>query len=208
MISELDQQLLDEYLDGQLAPVDAQRLARRLALEVPLAEELMALRAERTIRQSVFAALEPEPKIAEAFSKRVASAARRQTQRRRFGGVARIGGGIAACIAIGFAAGWIGRGHGSTPIPTPNTPIAQSGSPGSAPAVAVLNSAHPAAPTGQLTGPFQVSLTDPDGHVLAVQKFDRIEDAAAAADTMGRRIQSGNDANEAQAQTVVYADHF
>jgi anti-sigma factor RsiW len=208
MISELDQQLLDEYLDGQLAPADAQRLGRRLALETQLADELAALRAERAVRQSVFTALTPEPKIAEAFSRRVASAARRQALRTRFGGMSRIAAGIAACVAIGFAAGWIGRGHGAASAPTVPAAVARNNIPSGPSAVAVnsSNNAGTTGQSGQLTGPYQMALTDPDGHVLAVQKFDRIEDAAAAADTLGRRLQSDN--NDAQAQTVVYADHF
>jgi anti-sigma factor RsiW len=203
MIKELDQQLLDEYLDGQLTPADAQRLTRRLALETELAGELSALRAARAVRQNVFESLAPQPESAEAFSRRVVSAVRRQSLRSRLGGMGRIGAGIAACIAIGFAAGWMGRGHGGA-----SSPMAQVDSGGNRHAIVVSNSTTDRAPVqnAQLTGPYQVSLTDPDGKVLAVQKFDRIEDANAFADSMARearRLQSNTDS-----QPVVYAGQF
>jgi anti-sigma factor RsiW len=203
MISEPDQQLLDEYLDGQLASADAQRLSRRLAQETELAGELSALRVARAVRKNVFESLAPQPASAEAFARRVVSATRRQSLRTRFGGLIRIGGGIAACIAIGFAAGWIGRGHGGA-----SSPMAQVGSGGDGRTVVVSNSNTDRAPVqnAQLSGPFQVSLTDPDGKVLDVQRFDRIEDANAFADSMARearRLQSNTDA-----QPVVYAGQF
>ncbi|HEX4123860.1 MAG TPA: hypothetical protein VHY37_03975 [Tepidisphaeraceae bacterium] len=200
MISEMDQKLLDEYLDGQLPPVDAQRLTRRLALEPALGDELSALRAAREIRQNVFAAIAPEPAEAEQFAQQIVSASRRQALRARVGGMMRIGGGVAASIAIGFIAGWIGRGRSAVPAPASPAPLAVR-----QPADHEASSARTIAASGQLTGPFQVSLTDPSGRVLAVQKFDRLEDAAVAADAMQHRVQSNASSD---AEPVVYAGQF
>ena len=66
-----------------------------------------------------------------------------------------------------------------------------------------INPDRSAAAAGPLTGPFQVSLTDPSGHVIAVQKFDRLEDAAAAVDAIERRAQPNSNA-----EPVVYAGQF
>ncbi|HEY0912944.1 MAG TPA: hypothetical protein VGD75_22195 [Bradyrhizobium sp.] len=200
--------MLEDYLDGQLPAADAQRLARRLAIEQPLAEELSALRAQRAVRQAVFDGLEPKADEAQAFARRVIGASRRQSLRARFASATRIGAGIAASVALGFVAGWLGRGHGSAPVIASAAPKVQIPPAVARESVASAgsNTSHTVNPVSQINGPFQVSLTDPDGKVLAVQKFDRIEDANAFADLVSRearRLQSNNDL-----QPVVYAEQF
>jgi len=70
----------------------------------------------------------------------------------------RVGAAVAACLVC-FVAGWIGRG---------------SGTPGA-------NAIRPDRATFVEQGIYEVALTDEQGIITAVQKFDRLEDAKAFA---------------------------
>jgi hypothetical protein len=122
-VSEQDLELLEEYLDGALAPDEIGRLCARLAAEPALSAELDELRAARATRAAVWTSLEPSEADAMRFAARVAGAARRQDRWSRVGVYARFGSAAAACLLVGFFLGWLGRDRGPT-APALNMPAA------------------------------------------------------------------------------------
>jgi S1-C subfamily serine protease len=113
-VSEQDLELLEEHLDGALAPADAARVEARLNDEPELAEMLADLRAERSIRAGVWASMEPSPAQAKAFAAKVRTAAKRQDGWSRLGHAARFGTAAAACLLLGVFVGWVGHDRGGT----------------------------------------------------------------------------------------------
>jgi hypothetical protein len=107
--SEQDLELLDEYLDGALAPQDAKHLRGRIEEDSALAAALDELRAQREVRAAVWIALEPTESEARRFANKVLTEVRRRSLWSRVGHYSGFGSAAAACLLIGFFMGWAGR---------------------------------------------------------------------------------------------------
>jgi hypothetical protein len=77
-----------------------------------LAEALADARAARESRAAVWAALEPADSQAAGFAETVITASRRQGRRSRLWQFSRFGTAAAACLLLGYFAGWVGHGRG------------------------------------------------------------------------------------------------
>ena len=142
-MSDEELEVLENYLDGALSPREADRVARRAALDPECAAALDRLRTERAVRQAVWQSIEPDPAAAHAAGRAALTAAVRFDRRSRLTRHLRRASGVAAGLLIAFAGGWVARGRVPAPVP-----------PG------------PAAATE-----FQVALTDDGGNIIAVQHF-------------------------------------
>ncbi len=158
-----DFELLENYLDGELSPAEVLRVERRLSAEPELAAALGRMGAEYEVRRAAYRSLEPDARAADALAsavgRRVRLAAGTASRRRLFH-FGRLAGALAACVAISFSAGWVGRGFS-----------------------AANKQAPPARGEPYV---YQVALTDDHGNITAVQQFDKLEDAQAFAADLGR----------------------
>lgn len=176
---EPDFELLERYLDRELTQDETLRLEQRLSSEPELAEALARMSADYAIRRAVWASMEPAPADAMNVAAGVGRFARKAELRRRLARLSRIAGAAAACVMLGFLAGWVGRG-GS---------IAQAnegGTPTTRPAVHPSSHDGKAAQPTEPPGLYQVALTDEAGNITAVQKFATLEDARNFAADVGR----------------------
>jgi hypothetical protein len=174
-----DFELLESYLDGELLPGETRRLERRLVAEPELSAALSRMSAEYSLRRAAFRSLEPDDRTAKALSESVVRSVQqaegaeprrtRPGSHRRSIRIGRIVGALAACVAISFCAGWIGRGYAS-----------QAGS--------HEDTARNASDPKDKAEPsvYQVALTDEAGHITAIQKFDTLEEAQNFAADVGR----------------------
>ena len=172
-----DLALLEAYLDGELSAGEARVLENRLEDDAELSAALSRLSAEYAARRAVWTGLEGTPaevnRVAWGLSRAVLATSKASVWRRsrRLVGWA---SAAAACVVC-FSAGWVGRGNAVT--------------------AAATNSPKPAAAAAPLV--YQVALTDEEGNITAIQKFDKLEDAQAFAADLGRwqarqqQLQSG-----------------
>ena len=167
--------LLESYLDGELSPGEIADLDRRLRGEPELAGALGRMSAEYAVRRAVWASLEPGKSEATRVARGAGISARQLDRRRQLGKLSRLAGAAAACIAVGFLAGWVGRGNTAARADT-GRQVATTGGAASAPA--------PQTPAEPYV--YQVALTDEAGNITAVQKFDNLEDARNFAADVGR----------------------
>lgn len=149
--SEQDLDLLETWLDGELPAGEAEALQARLGSEPELAAALAQLRSDREARSAMFTSLAGSSAQAETILTNVKRLASTGERRRWAMRAVRYISAAAACLLVGFAAGWFGRAR--------NVPVAPS-----APAQAV----------------YEVGLSDQSGQV-AWQKFDSPEKARAFA---------------------------
>src|SRR5689334_2887682 len=121
--NETDLELLESYLDDELSSLEHDALQQRLSRDPALAGALDELRAQRALRRSLFARLEPD----DATVQRVVSAIDQKvenhvvwTARARS---LRWLSGVAATLLIGFLGGYVFRGGpaGVTPTAGGNT---------------------------------------------------------------------------------------
>jgi anti-sigma factor RsiW len=157
-VNETDLDTLECWLDGELPPEDVKPLQARLGAEPELSTSLATLQQEREIRQRYFTAIEPDNDALARTLDRVHAAI---AQRRRWAWqlhFARVAGAIAACIAIGFAVGWIGRGGMNGSIASPRaTPHV-----------------------------YQVNISDEAGRVIGVQNFPSADQAREFSEDLKR----------------------
>jgi anti-sigma factor RsiW len=161
-----DFELLENYLDGELSPAEVLRVERRLTAEPELAAALGRMSAEYEVRQATYRSLEPDARAADALASAVGRQVRRADRLASHGRVFRFGrlaGALAACVAISFSAGWVGRGFAAS---SKTGPVVT-------------------APKGE-PYVYQVALTDDQGNITAIQQFDKLEDARAFAADVGR----------------------
>ena len=145
--------------------------------------------AEFAVRLAAWKTLEPAEPEAMRLAKAVTTGARRADLRRRLSKLSRVAGAAAACVTVGFLAGWVGRGNAvARADTTPSTATTRPATDGNTSAT----ENKPAAPFV-----YQVALTDDAGNITAVQKFDNLKDASNfAADVVRsqarqREIQEG-----------------
>src|SRR6476469_2356985 len=100
-LREDDLDLLNEYLDGGLAADEAATVGRRVTEDAAWGQAIETLRAERSSRAAVMAALEPSVEDARHLAGRIISIA--DARRRRWvtiGRLSRVFGGVAACVLL------------------------------------------------------------------------------------------------------------
>jgi len=154
-----DLALLEAYLDNELSSAQVQSLQARLQTDSDLSAALSRLSSDFTVRQAVWSSLEGTPGEVNRMGRRVTSALRRNSLWERSKNAVRVGLAVAACLVC-FVAGWIGRGQTATAAGT-KTVVEE-------PAL------------------YQVAITDEQGNITAVQKFDKLDDAKAFAADVGK----------------------
>ena len=157
-----DLALLESYLDGELTSGELSTLQQRLRADNELSGALSRLSTDYTTRQAVWSSLEGSNVSAEKMARVVVKSIHRASFVQRAASYLRWGSAVAACLVC-FTAGWIGRGSNAT---------------------ASVPGGPPAASESQLV--YQVALTDDQGNITAVQKFDTAEDAQAFAADLGK----------------------
>jgi anti-sigma factor RsiW len=183
-VNETDLALLDAYLDDALEPAEVDVLRARLAADVELVAALEQTRAERAMRRTLFAALEPDDA---AVTSLVANVRKSIAERRRrrpalFLRPMRIVVAAAACVAVGF----FSRGMFDRPnkiAVNPNDKVVV-----------------------QPVTTYEVTLRDETGRVVAVQRFDSVEKAREFAADLSR-WQAGSE-RLASGRFVITSDRF
>lgn len=156
-MTENDLQMLEIWLDGELPPAEAQDLQARLAGDAPLAAGVAELRQQRELLAGIYAAMEPDEAAIDRVNRRIRTSLE---QRRRFAWrmhIVRTAGAIAACAAIGFGVGWIGRGG-------------------------MNMSATPAAAPHK----YQVNIADESGQIIGTQHFSSPDQAREFSEDLKR----------------------
>jgi hypothetical protein len=169
---ESDFELLESYLDGELAVSESEGLWRRLAAEPALAAALDELRAQRTGRLALFESLEPTDQAADALCDRIDRSVRRRRNLEWTHQALRYVTAAAACIVVGFGVGWVERGNGLQGGPGQTTPVQQ-----------VIASNQNNAPGGNI-GAVPVAIRDVNGNVIAVPQFDSVQQATQFIDDL------------------------
>src|SRR5580692_12078080 len=159
-VSENELELLETYLDEALPAGEAEALRQRLVVESELAGAAAELRSQRALRAAVWSSLEPTDTASEQMAWRIRGAMTDRHSGLSSWWTARVGSVAAACIVLGFFAGWMGRGGN---VVGPAGTVTQN----AAPAVAV----NQPNPTPVLTGPFRVPVTNEYGKVVDWQQF-------------------------------------
>jgi anti-sigma factor RsiW len=184
-----DFELLMSYLDEELTSAEVGRLEERLRGEPELADALGRMSAAHAVRQAVWRSLEPAEPEALALATGVSRSARRADWHRRLSRLSRVAIAAAACVALGFLAGWVGRGSA---VARAVTDLNETAAPRAVVAAGAgraepRHSGKEVAKSG-VAEPFvyQVALTDDDGNITAVQKFDNLDDARNFAADVGR----------------------
>lgn len=156
-MNETELDILETWLDGELGPVEANDLQKRLTGDPELSAALAGLRHERELRSAHFSAIESSDSESHDFLNRVEANLARRRRWILYAQFARAAGAIAACMAIGFGVGWIGRGSPATPAnPTAASPV------------------------------YQVNISDESGRVIGVQHFNSADQAREFSDDLGR----------------------
>ncbi len=163
---DADFEALAAYLDEELSPGEAAALEQRLRTETSLSDALRRMSDGYALRRAVWGSLEPSSTAAEGLATAALRSARRGDARRRFARIGRIVGSVAACVAVSFCAGWIGRGYVAGRV---------AGEGARSETANVMPAYN-----------YEVALTDPAGNITAVQKFDSEEEARAFAVDVGR----------------------
>jgi hypothetical protein len=190
MTMDSDYDILEGYLDNSLSPDEMQAVAARLAADPDLAAAIDALREERRLRQSAWQSYEPDEASAQRFAVATVRALRRQRILSMMRHFTRLAVSAAACLALGISAGWFiwGRPIGSVPVTAtitgPTSSLASNSSQSSG------------------AGTYQVAITDQNGKVVAVQKFNGLDEAKAFADDLGRYEQRKLDVQDGKATLV------
>ena len=156
-MTETELDILETWLDGELGPIETVELQKRLTAEPELSATLAGLRRERDLREAHFAAIEPTDAQTHDFLNRLEANLIRRRRWVLYGQFARATGAIAACMAIGFGVGWIGRGGPGTSV----------------------NRISP-------SSVYQVSVSDDSGRVLGVQHFNSADQAREFSDDLSR----------------------
>jgi anti-sigma factor RsiW len=161
--NEDDLEQLDAYLDDALEPGEVETLRARLATDSDLVSSLDQLRAERAMRQAYFAAIEPAEGEIDHLAARIHASLDR---RRRFATLLRSTAAIAAATAC-FLAGILVH---ATFFAKPNARSDET-----------LKLLIDGPGSRRIADVHEVVLRDDTGTVIAVQRFDSLEQAEAFA---------------------------
>jgi hypothetical protein len=203
-LSDSDIELLEAHLDGELSSARDAVLRNRLASEQDLANQLTALRAQRTVRADVFQSFEPN----DLQVKNLVLGVRRQITKGAVRGdrlrILRYIGSAAAVVVFSFTAGWLGKariatqsapGDLSAPMVATNGGNTgsmdfsggQGGDQNAGPPTLISNTLGRTLENGtRRPGGYQVALTDALGHVVAIQHFDTLEEAREFTEDVSR----------------------
>jgi anti-sigma factor RsiW len=116
-IDDNDLEMLEAFLDEQLSEEQRQDLLRRLNSDQALNAELEKLRSERELRATMFKSLEGgEEAVVERALGEVAKLERKRESRIVRTRRVIYATAAAACIVIGFLAGWMGAMGGKSTV--------------------------------------------------------------------------------------------
>ena len=186
-LSDNDLQAMDAVIDGN-ASADEVEQVRALTSDPAVAFVMEQLRADRTSRVAAFASMEPDNAAVERFHWRLnaeladARSAERATLRGGGWSLSRVGSVAAACVAVGFFGGWIGRGAPLRPSKTVQ-PYEVSDNRFQQPPVATNT------PADEITVP----VSNEYGQVVAFQKFRNSADARSFTEDLNRANSSTGD---------------
>jgi anti-sigma factor RsiW len=186
-VSENDLEILESMLDGELDASETAELQRRLQNDGDLSAALVGLQAERGARQQAWKSFEVSAARADALAERVLTRVDHSRFWAQVAWVGRLTGAAAACLLVGFGAGWYGRG-----LPQPASV--------DAPAVATSGGV-----THDASG-YSVELTDTAGHPIAVQRFPTLHEAMDFANDVN--AWKSNRARENQPPVVPVSDPY
>jgi anti-sigma factor RsiW len=191
-IGEFDSELLEDYLDDALSPVQVEHVARRLAEEPELALAMHELRASRVLRAAVWRSLEPSAAGAASVAGRVAGVVRADA-RRRNAQRSLWAAGSAAAVAAVFVIGWSTR-MSAPAIQPPSNPTV------------IAHVTQPAPAAVRPAGVYHVTLVDQHGRLLPAQKFAKADDARQFARDLLQYEDRRREAEQGGAMLV--SDHF
>jgi hypothetical protein len=184
---------LEAYLDGELSPAEEAQLQGRARRDPALADDLRRLAASRQVRVAAIAAVEASPATAAAAQRLVASVRTAHARELAWASrlrIARVAGGMAACLLIGYFVGNVhtfdrpaGPSNGTIARPTANSSTQSN------PANSGTTGVPVASDAGAKPGGFVVSVQDDRGRVIATHRFDTLEEASLYAGSI-------NDLNE------------
>ena len=157
---------------------------------------LQSLRQERARRAACLRELIPSESAADEFADALISSLRRRESNKKWGHGVRIITGLAACLFIGFSVGWMGRA--SSVAVDQHLAVPSSGHSDSH---RVIHAAMPVEP-----GQFQVAVLDENGNVIAVQRFNKMEEARQFANDLGQYEARRQQVQEGQAMLI--SDRF
>lgn len=171
-VSEHDLELLETYLDNELAPGDMDSIRARLKREPALAAALDQLTRDRQLRHRVFFMMDREVaatarESTDAIARSLKQAAVREVAWSNRRNIFRQVAAAAACIVVGVLVGWVGRDHAQ-----PDAPIARQTQVDSG----VESDAVTISDEGSSNG-FTVAITDDRGRVLTQQRFGTLSEA-------------------------------
>lgn len=193
-IGEFDSELLEDYLDDALSPVQVEHVARRLAEEPELALAMHELRARRVLRAAAWRAMEPSEARSAAVAGRITAVVRRDASWQKLRRLAWGGSAAAAAVAL-----LVVGGYTRDSMPFVESDVLHAEAPSmrgpSAPAI------HEAP-----TVSYRVALVDAQGRVTPVQKFSKVEQARDFAGDLVRYQARCREAERGAAMLV--SDHF
>jgi anti-sigma factor RsiW len=165
-LSETDLELLETYLDGELADAEANALRDRLRTEPLLAGALQAFRDERQMRAAMWAGLEPSDRSVATLMARVEKKVDDHWMWASRLYKLKMVTAAAACILVGFIVGRVGK-------------TTEQMGPGAVQIVTTSNSNDNRAPvtTVVASGPVNVPIVNELGQVVSVRHFDSQEQA-------------------------------
>jgi hypothetical protein len=175
MVTEHDLESLEALLDDELPELDMDALRRRVASDPELAATFEAIRAQRSLRQQHWQALEPRDADVATLVSTVRSTIRKQELWAGRQRVIRYVSGLAACITLGFL---VGRyvPYGSLSDPDRGTGVVFQPAPGAMQEVTFRPSQNG----------YKVLLTDGNGRVIAEQPFRTFDEAREFTEDLGR----------------------
>jgi anti-sigma factor RsiW len=165
-------EVLEEYLDGGGSAVEREAMRAKVEGDAEWRDAWETVRAERELRADCFAEIESNGEGARRVEARVLEAVARQRRRRTGFAWAARAGALAACVAVGFSLGWFGKQGG------PPQQVVESNAGGAV---------------------YQVAITDEAGDVIAVQKFESLEQAKEFSADLERWQERQEDLVEGQA---------
>jgi anti-sigma factor RsiW len=150
-VSDSDLSMLELMLDGELPEEAAETLRASMRHDKELAAAWNLLQSDRAARLAMWQDDQPSQQWANMVASRVLRRNRPQYLWNRWGLVSRVGATVAACVVLGFALGWYGRGS-------------RSGAPG---------------PMAQqeTSADYRVELMDENGVPVAAQSFHSLDNA-------------------------------
>jgi hypothetical protein len=171
-VNDSDLDLLHAYIDGEMPVSECEGFWRRLSVESDLLAELERMRGDHSIRQAMWATMEPADSVVARCETSILRATRRYDLLVSIRRISSISTAVAACLLFGFTVGWMGRDrylHAPVSGTSPMAMVEQA-------------SQHSSSPTANNS---TVYIED-GGHLVAVQQFKSLEEARQFAEDINR----------------------